>query len=258
MTVNNNAPHVILVNPQMGENIGAAARAMRNCGLSHLHLVNPRNGWPDERADAMAAGALEAMPPVQVHDSLRHALSGFHYAYATTARPRDQVKPVFTPEGAAADIHARSTQGGDCALIFGAERTGLINDEIALSNGIITIPLNPDFTSLNLGQAVLLTGYAWYSHTRQAPDMTLSKGEDVPYASWEELENFLDRLEDGLDAKHFFRNADMRPSMWRNLRNIFNRAELTSQEVRTLHGVLSALLDKKTPHPATLSERQES
>ena len=258
MTMTDNAPHVILVNPQMGENIGAAARAMRNCGLDNLHLVNPRDGWPDERAEAMAAGALEVMPPVQIHDSLDKALHGFHYAYATTARPRDQVKPVFTPEGAAEDIHARSAQGGQCALIFGAERTGLTNDQIALANGIITIPLNPDFTSLNLGQAVLLTGYAWYSHTRRVPDVKLHKGENVPYARWEEIENFLDRLETALEANHFFRNQDMRPSMRRNLRNIFNRAELTSQEVRTLHGVLTALLGEKPPHPGLQDKEQQT
>ena len=244
----NNAPHVILVNPQMGENIGAAARAMRNCGLSNLHLVNPRDGWPDDRAEAMAAGALAIMPPVQVHDSLRRALSGFHHAYATTARPRDQVKLVFTPEGAADHIHTHAAQGGNCALIFGAERTGLTNDEIALANGIITIPLNPDFTSLNLGQAVLLTGYAWYSYARNVPDATLRKGENVPYAKHEEIENFLGRLEAALEQNHFFRNLDMRPTILRNLRNIFNRAELTSQEVRTLHGVLTALLGGKLPH----------
>jgi tRNA/rRNA methyltransferase len=244
-----NAPHVILVNPQMGENIGAAARAMRNCGLENLHLVNPRDGWPDERATAMAAGALSAMPPVQVHDNLNQALSGFHYAYATTARPRDQVKPVFTPEGAAADIHKRSAKGGASALIFGAERAGLTNDEIAMASAVITIPLNPDFSSLNLGQAVLLTGYAWYSHNRHVPDAKLRKGENVPYARHDELEAFLDRLEDALETNHFFRNADMRPSMRRNLRNIFSRTELTSQEVRTLHGVLTALLGQKPPRP---------
>lgn len=254
-SITDNAPHIILVNPQMGENIGAAARAMHNCGLQHLHLVNPRDGWPDTRAQTMASGALDSMAPVQVHDSLEQALSGFHYAYATTARPRDQVKPVFTPEGAAADIHGRSAQGGASALIFGAERAGLTNDEIALANAVITIPLNPDFTSLNLGQAVLLTGYAWYSHDRTVPDAKLRKGENVPYARHEEIEHFLNRLEDALAANNFFRNADMRPSMRRNLRNIFSRAELTAQEVRTLHGVLTALLGKKPPHPDNADDK---
>jgi len=242
----NNSPAVILVSPQMGENIGAAARAMLNCGLSDLRIVNPRDGWPNERADAMSSGALAKMPPVQVFASTEKAVADCHYIYATTARPRDMVKTVFTARGAAADMHARDIKGQKTAFLFGAERTGLTNEDVALSHAVITIPLNPAFSSLNLAQGVLLCAYEWAMAADKTPARTLQTGDSfpVPHAALDEL--FV-RLEAELEAHHFFRSEDMKPSIVRNLKAMLVRADLTDQEVRTFHGIISALTGKKAP-----------
>lgn len=239
-------PALILVNPQMGENIGAAARAMLNCGLDELRLVNPRDGWPSAPAEAMSSGALGKMPPVQVYDSTAEAIADCHYIYATTARPRDMVKPVFTAKRAAEDMHRRAAQGQKIGLLFGAERSGLDNDDVAQSHAIVTIPLNPAFSSLNLAQGVLLLTYEWYQLAVNAPEKQLPMGNSQP-VSHDELHELFERLEDELEAHHFFRNDGQRPIMIRNLRNLLTRAEMTQQETRTFHGIISALIGKKTP-----------
>ena len=154
-------PVIVLVNPQMGENIGAAARAMFNCGIDELRIVNPRDGWPNEKAHIMSSGAFDKLPPVKVHATTAEALADCHYPYATTARIRDMIKPVLTAKEAAGDCRAREAAGQKCAYLFGAERAGLDNKDVALSHSIITIPVNPDFSSLNLGQGVLLCAYEW-------------------------------------------------------------------------------------------------
>lgn len=238
------APIIILDHPQMGENIGAAARAMLNCGLTDLRLVAPRDGWPNERADAMSSGALDKMPPAQVFDTLADAIADCHYVYATTARLRDMVKPVFTPDGAARDITERQTTDQQTALLFGAERSGLSNDDVALSHAIINIPLNPAFSSLNLGQAVLLVCYAYQNIIDDTADRTQPTGDSAP-ASHDDLLHLMDRLEAQLDHKGFFRSPDMKPSIVRNLRNTLSRAEMTAQEIRTFHGVISVLSGNK-------------
>lgn len=239
-------PAIILVRPQLGQNIGAAARAMLNCGLHDLRLVAPRDGWPDEAAFKMAAGALDKMPGVRVYDTTAQAVADCHFVYATTARPRDMVMPVFTPDEAARDIRQKEAGGNRAALLYGAERTGLDNDDVALANAVITAPLNHEFTSLNLAQAVLLTAYAWYEKGDDTSGYALRTGDSEPVSA-EKLNEFLERLDRELEAHHFYRNPDMRPSMRRNIINIFTRAELTDQEVRTLHGILSALTGKKAP-----------
>lgn len=233
---------IILLNPQMGENIGAAARAMANFGFSDLRIVNPRDGWPNERAEAMAAGALDIMPPVQVFDSLQEAVSDLHYILGTTARPRDMVKPVYAPAQAVEECKSRESVGQKTGILFGAERTGLLNDEITACHGIITIPTAPDFSSLNLGQSVLLLAYEWI---RNLHNDSVIPNNPLP-ASLEERENLLNRLTNELEDMRFFRNPDLAPTMMRNVRNIFTRADLTEQEIRTLHGVISALRGKKT------------
>lgn len=240
-------PAVILVDPQMGENIGAAARAMLNCGLTDLRVVRPRDGWPNERAVAMSAGALDRMPPVQVFDDTASALADCHYVYATTARPRDMVKPVINAREAAADMKRRMEDSQQTGILFGAERAGLANDDISLAHAIVTIPLNPGFSSLNLAQGVLLVAYEWYQQyvTLEQKERT---GENLP-AAHEKLNELYDRLEDELEKNHFFRSPDMRPSMMRNLKNMLGRAEMTEQEARTFHGVISALTGKKSPLP---------
>lgn len=240
-----NAPAIILVDPQMGENIGAAARAMLNAALVDLRLVRPRDGWPNKKAADMAVGALDRMPPVEVFDTVQEAVAGCHYVLATTARPRDMVKPVFTPKAAAAEIRHRAQAGQRTAILFGAERSGLTNDDVALANGIITIPLNPAFSSLNLGQAVLLMAYEWFQLQDGTPPRELPVGGSSPIPH-EKLEELFVRLESELEAGNFFRNPDQRPTMVRNLRNLLGRAEMTEQEARTFHGVISALTGKKT------------
>ena len=164
---------VILISPQMGENIGAAARAMMNFGVHDLRLVAPRDGWPNERAHAMAAGAFEIMPPVQVFDTLSAATADLHFILGTSARPRDMVKPTYTPRKAVQESLPRHAQGQRIGILFGAERTGLLNDEITACHGIITIPTNPDFPSLNLGQSVLLMAYEWMQQVESDAQNTI-------------------------------------------------------------------------------------
>lgn len=236
---------IILNQPQMGENIGAAARAMMNFNIGELRLVAPRDGWPNEKAIAMAAGAFDVMPPVQVFQTLDDAIADLHFTLATTARPRDMVKSVYTPSGAATEIHSRQSNGQDIGLIFGAERSGLSNEDISHMNGIITIPTNPDFPALNLGQSVLLMAYEISKHMSSSPNQTLHTGESPP-AKIEETSKFITRLETELESsEQFFRSPELMPTMKRNIRNIFLRDDLTQQEVRTLHGILSALITKR-------------
>lgn len=241
MTGTSTNPAIILIEPQMGENIGAAARAMLNCGLTDLRIVNPRDGWPNERANAMSSGALEIMPPVTVFTSTADAVADLQFVYATTARPRDMIKPVFTARGAADDIRTRHEQ--KTGYLFGPERAGLSNDDVALAHAIITIPMNPDFSSLNLGQGVLLCAYEWFQAITDAPART-NPADEAP-APHGEVNDMLERLEDELAEGGFFRTQELRPNVMRNLKNTLLRAQLTSQEVRTFHGIITTLTRPK-------------
>ncbi len=231
----------------MGENIGAAARAMQNFGLSDLRLIKPRDGWPNAKAETMAAGAFENMPAPKVFETINDAIADLHTVYATTAREHDQVKHIFTPDKAAEDAHENIANNKSVGFIFGAERTGLRSEEISLCQGIITIPTNPNFSSLNLGQSVLLVCYEWMKASNMQKARHLKTG-DSTIATQEEIGHFLDRLMTDLDAGNFFRSEGLRPTMERNITNIFTRNELTEQEVRTLQGILSALRGNKTTH----------
>lgn len=226
----------ILVRPQMGENIGASARAMLNCGFTELRLVSPRDGWPNERAFASASAADSVLQSLKLFDTVADAVADCHYVLATTARARDQAKPVFTPVTAASEFQQRTDQY--CAVMFGPERTGLENDDLVHANGLITIPLNPDYSSLNLAQAVLLIGWEYRKLFDQTIPDALKKS---PAATKDELENFFVRLETELQLVGFYTTPEIKPSMVRNVRNLFQRAELTEQEVRTLHGIVTAL-----------------
>jgi tRNA/rRNA methyltransferase len=237
-------PVMILVNPQMGENIGAAARAMLNCGVVELRLVNPRDGWPSEPARAMSSGALDLMPPVTVFSTVAEAIADLHHVYATTARPRDMVKNVMTARGAGADMMVRIGQGERVGVLFGAERSGLDNNDVALAGTVITIPLNPGFSSLNLAQAVLLVAYEWRMAAERTPDHVLNTN-GTPLATQDAMVNFLTRLEDELQSGGFFRAPEMKPTVIRNIHALFTRVPLTDQEVKTLHGILSALTGKR-------------
>lgn len=237
-------PAIILVQPQMGENIGAAARAIANFGLDTLNLVNPRDGWPSKSAEANAVGALDKINEVQIFESTADAIQSYNTIYATTARPRDMRKSVMTPEAAIADIRARHAQGQTTAILFGGERAGLTNEDISLAQHIISVPVNPDFASLNLAQCVLLLCYEWKRQADETPTEILPDG-DSRKATQGEMIELVDRLGQELENHHFFRNPDMRPTMMRNIRNIFTRRNMSEQEVRTFHGIISALIGKK-------------
>jgi tRNA/rRNA methyltransferase len=233
-------PAIVLVTPQLGENIGAAARAMLNCGLTDLRLVAPRDGWPNLAADRAAVGALERMPPVRVFGRLEEAIGDLTLVFATTARDRNMVKPIVTGRQAAIEARAHIANGGKAGFLFGPERTGLLSDDVSLANKLVTVPLNPQFTSLNLGQAVLVIGYEWFQSGDATPAPQLPLNGTLP-ATQAELQNFFAHLERELDACGFLRNEEARPHMVRNLRNMWQRAELTEQEVRTLHGMIKEL-----------------
>lgn len=233
-------PVVILVAPQLGENIGAAARAMLNCGLAELRLVNPRDGWPNEKAEAAASGAAELLAAARLYASTAEAIADLSRVYATTARPRELIKPVVTPRQAAVELRAATARGERTGLLFGPERTGLVNDDLALADTLVSAPLNPGFRSLNLAQAVLVIGYEWFQAGDDTPPRELVTNATRP-ATKAELLNFFAHLEAELDACGFLRNAEKRPTMVRNIRNIFQRADLTEQEIRTLHGIVKEL-----------------
>ena len=233
------SPAVILVRPQMGENIGAAARAMKNFGLDRMRIVDPRDGWPNPKAQAMSSRADDILDNATLFDDTPAAVADLHAVYATTARSREMEKPCLTPREAVAEMHQRLGAGQRVGIMFGAEKAGLDNDDTTLAQGIIQIPANPAFSSLNLGQAVLLVAYEWF--TSGPVPGTLVAGDSEP-VSLDELHFFENRLEDVLTRAGFLKPPEKRPSMMRNLRNIFRRADLTGQEVRSLHGVISALI----------------
>jgi tRNA/rRNA methyltransferase len=233
-------PVIVLVDPQLGENIGAAARAMLNCGLGRLRLVRPRDGWPSERAVAAASGADAVLSAAQLFDSTEAAIADLEQVYATTARPREMIKPVMTPRRAATEMRAGLAAGRPVGILFGPERTGLLNDDLALADTLVTVPLNPAYSSLNLAQAVLLVAYEWAQAGDETPAYQLVTNATRP-ATKAELLNFFSHLERALDECGFLRNVEKRPSMVRNIRNLFQRAFLTHQEIRTLHGMVKEL-----------------
>lgn len=230
-------PAVILVAPQMGENIGAAARAMWNFGLDRMRIVAPRDGWPNERAVAMASGAGRLLDEAQLFDTTPQALSDVDYLFATTARPRGLTKPVVSPEHAMVQARALISQGQRVGILFGAERAGLENSDIARANAIISVPVNPDFPSLNLAQCVLLVGYEWRRQTTDvAPEiMEMAK---TRYATGLDVEKLGDHFEDRLSDAGFFFPADKAPHMKASIRNMWGRLPLTLADVQVMHGML--------------------
>ncbi len=241
----NSPPVIILVEPQLVENIGMTARAMMNTGLSELRLVTPRDPWPlgethRARMAAASSGADEILEGARLFQDLESALADLTYVYATTSRPHDMVNRILTPRAAIPDMLARSAAGQKTGVLFGRERTGLLSDYVALAHARITIPMNPAFASLNLAQAVLLIGYEWYQAQDQTPDSVIHWGDSAP-ATHAEYLNFFRRLESALDSHGFFPTEAMRPSMRRSLQNMLQRAAMSEQEIRTWHGVLTAL-----------------
>lgn len=234
------APVVILVQPQLAENVGTVARAMRNCCLKDLRLVRPRQDWLSEKARAASSGGEDVLEAARNFDTTEEALADLEFVVATTARPRDMIKTVWTPRKTGGELQTRLNAGQACGLLFGREKSGLTNHDVGLADVICEVPLNPAYSSLNLAQAVLITAYEWYQAGIDAPDSQLPMGETRP-ANHAELVLLFEHLEHELDECGFLRVTEMRPSMVLALRSIFQRAALTEQEVRTLHGVVTEL-----------------
>lgn len=245
------APAIILVNAQLGGNIGMAARAMANFSLSDLRLVAPCDGWPNEDAAAAAAGATRILDEARLFGSVAEAVSDLHYVCATTARTRDSVKQVCSPESVASELRMRIKEGQKCGILFGRENAGLENDDIAIADALVTAPVNPEFASLNLAQAVLVIAYEWFKSEPQAGlgrktefDGPAREGVQMLRtrpATRGEMVGFFEHLERELDASGFLRPPEKRPQMVRNIRNLFMRAGASEQEVRTLRGIVSSL-----------------
>jgi tRNA/rRNA methyltransferase len=251
-------PIVVLVAPQLGENIGMAARAMGNFGLTTLRLVNPRDGWPNPHAARAASGADAVLSGVEVFDSIEKAVADCALVFATTARAHDQAKPVVSPETAAREMAPRVASGENVAVLFGRERYGLENTEVALADRIITFPVNPAFASLNLAQSVLLVGYEWFK---------LATGGKLPFAMpeksaparKEQLHAFFENLERELERVEFFRPPEKRETMTINLRNIFARMGPSQQDVQTLQGVIMAIAEgRKGPAAGGVLDGEEA
>jgi tRNA/rRNA methyltransferase len=235
-------PVVILVEPQLGENIGAAARAMANFGLERLRLVRPRQGWPNDKARMMAAGADRILDGATLYDALEAAIADCTFVLATTARAHDQAKPVIGPAAAAAEMAPRVAAGETVGILFGRERNGLENDEVALADRIVTLPVNPAFASLNLAQALVIVAYEWFKLASGAK-LPFAMPEKSAAAPKEQLLAFFSSLERELEKVEFFRPPDKRATMQINLRNIFTRMRPTHQDIQTLHGVIMAIAE---------------
>ena len=230
-------PVFILVRPQMGENIGAAARAMLNFGLDRMRIVDPRDGWPNPRAAAMASGAGRVLDYAGLFPDVAGAVADCDFVFATTARGRELVKEIVTPERAMVMARAMVAQGKKVGVLFGPERAGLENDDITHANAIITVPVNPEFYSLNLGQAVLLLAYEWGRLGADVPASVLElAGKDM--AARAEVQALGDHYEQRLEDAGFFFPAEKVPAMKANLRNMWGRLGLTRAEVQTFHGML--------------------
>src|SRR5271157_778737 len=235
-----NAPVVVLVRPQLADNIGAVARAMANGGLFALRLVAPRDGWPQEKAWRTASGADRILDEAIVYADVPAAVADLHRVFATCPRPRHIVKPVVTARAAAEELRTIAARDLRAGLLFGPERAGLDNDDMAQADTLVRYPLNPAFMSLNLAQAVMVMAYEWWTADDPTPPRELMTNESQ-VATKDRLENFLTHLIDQLDACGFLRNQPKRPGMVRNIRHFFQRGEVTEQELRTLHGVVTEL-----------------
>jgi tRNA/rRNA methyltransferase len=240
----NHSPVVILVETQLAENLGSVARAMANFGFSQLRLVNPKVLKNDPKALAMAVGADEILRKASVFSSLLDATADLTHIFGTTATIRQMVKKCYTPN-ACVSLYSNHPDW-KVGLLFGPERTGLSNEDLSICYGVVHIPVRPDFSSLNLGQALVVIAYEHYLNKTRPPEHFLHAG-DTKLASLEQVHYFLANLEQKLDQAHFWRTDSKKPIMWRNLKNIFVRMDLTEQEVRTLNGVLDFL--DKAPKP---------
>lgn len=231
-------PVILLSAPQMHENIGAAARAMGNFDLNELRLINPRDGKPRDKAYAMASGADWVLDNALIYDDFKESIGDLHFIIATSARTRDMDKPTLSPQKAIETIVTRIQKGEKCGILFGGERAGLANEEIIHADALVRIPTSENFASLNLAQSVLLLGYEWIKQSR-----SLTYGRtDYPPATKQDLHYFHEHLENALEAKGFFFPEAKKPSMVQMLKNLFIKASMNEQEVRTMRGVIKALM----------------
>jgi tRNA/rRNA methyltransferase len=251
-------PVVILVEPQLGENIGAAARAMANFGLARLRLVKPKQAWPNDKAHMMAAGADRVLDGAVLFDTVEAAIADCSFVLATTARSHDQAKRVISAADAATEMAPRIAGGETVGILFGRERNGLENDEVAMADRIVTLPVNPAFASLNLAQAVVIVAYEWLK-LQSGEKLPFAMPEKSPPAGKEQLLAFFASLERELEKVEFFRPPDKRETMQINLRNIFTRMTLTQQDIQTLHGVLMSIAEgRKGPARGGVLDGEEA
>ncbi len=232
-------PAIVLVRPQLGENIGKAARAMLNFGLTDLRLVAPRDGWPNPSAGPAAAGADSVLEQARMFGTIAEAVADCTHVYATTVRKRDLVVPVVSPEEAGREVHANA---GPSAFLFGAERSGLETEEVVVAGKIVTVPVNPDFSSLNLAQAVVLIAYEWSKHRSLAMPTV---GDPEPRATQAQLEGLIAQLYEALEAADYFHPPDRTPATRNTIRTILTKAGWSSREVQALRGIIRALAE---PH----------
>ncbi len=251
-------PIVVLVEPQLGENIGAAARVMGNFGLSRLRLVKPRDGWPNMQAGRAASGADRILEDAQLYDTVEATIADCTLVLATTARAHDQAKPVISPDAAAALLAPRVAGGDNVAVLFGRERYGLQNREVALADRIVTFPVNPAFASLNLAQAVAVLAYEWFK-LASGGALPFAMPQKSPPAGKEQVQAFFADLERELDQIEYFRPLEKRATMLVNLRNIFARMQPTQQDIQTLHGIVVALSEgRKGPARGGVLDGEEA
>ncbi|KQT86408.1 RNA methyltransferase [Aurantimonas sp. Leaf443] len=232
------SPAIILCEPQLGENIGMVARAMANFGLGDLRLVNPRDGWPSEKARAAASRADHVIDAVTLYETTAEAVADLSFVYATTARPRDSFKPVRGPKEANATLRARIGAGESCGILFGRERFGLSNEEVGLADEIVTFPVDPAFASLNIAQAVLLMSYEWRSGLLGEAAGPRFTAPPAPQAKKEDLQSFFAHLESSLEAAGYFYPPEKREVLAQNLRTMLTKAAFSEPELRSLRGVI--------------------
>jgi len=241
-----NRPCVILVEPRLAENLGTTARAMRNCALTDLRLVDPEVDWLSEKALAAASGGEKVLERAQKFDTFADAIADLERVYATTARRREMIKPIFTAKGAAADMRGHAEAGKKLGIVFGRERHGLTSEEVGLCDAIVEIPMNPEHSSLNLAQAVLVVAYEWFQAGYDGPQAAMTYNRTQP-ATKKEMLGLFEHLEKELEACGFLRDPEKHDLMVINIRNMLERAELTEQEVRTFHGIVKELRYGRRP-----------
>jgi tRNA/rRNA methyltransferase len=252
-------PVIVLVHPQMGENIGMTARAMLNCGLTDLRLVAPRDGWPSESARATSSGATDVIDQAKLYPTLAKAIADCRFVLASGSFERDMQKPVLSPEAAAEAVirvdHAQDTTGKNSvsAFVFGAERAGLSNDEVALCDAYITVPLNPDYPSLNLAQAVLLISYCWFRKISTRHEWSVAGGYNLDHlgiensqrATHADRQGLFDHWVQALDQADYYKSPTQRPAMLRNLRHLIHQLNLTTPQINSLRGMIKSLMQRQ-------------